>query len=379
MLDSILRPVALPKHLIGRPAPCDFFDVRGTLLLRAGTPVSPLASHGQQHRHLYCSAAQADRIAPANPIAQLHDVAAALANLADYVECGDDPTPENFIRLAHALHGLWQQDADACLGYTRLVQFHRPSICHAIHVALLAAELGAANGLAPAAMINVIGAALTMNISAMSLHDRLSELVGLPDEDTVDEIHAHPVESANSLEQLGPFPQEWIDAVAQHHENIDGSGYPRGLMRTTIVLPARILRIADVLAARLSSRRTRPPRYWNLHQTRDLQRLIQHVFGADLQQLDQPLVRQLMARLSAFPPGSLVRLNNTELGVVSRRNSAHDTPHEVWAFIGGHGRVLDEPRLRKIGPRDYRIHSYVHDELPRLPACDWHRVWGYAH
>ncbi len=41
MLDTILRPVALPQHLLGRPAPCDFFDVKGTLLLKAGIPISP--------------------------------------------------------------------------------------------------------------------------------------------------------------------------------------------------------------------------------------------------------------------------------------------------------------------------------------------------
>lgn len=379
MLDSILRPVVLPNHLIGQPAPCDFFDARGTLLLRAGAPVSPLAARDQQQRHLYCSAAQANRFAPDNPIAQLHDVAAALATLADDIDCDDDPAAEDFIRLAHALHELWQQDADACIGYMRLAHFHRPSVCHAIHAALLAAELGAANGMAPAAMLNVIGAALTMNIGNMGLHDRLHERTGPLDDDDADDVRAHAFESANRLEQLGRFPEAWIDAVAQHHENVDGSGYPLGLMRANIALPARMLRIADVLAARLSSRRGRGPRYWNLHQTRDLPRLIQHVFGADLAQLDQPLVRQLMARLGAFPPGSLVRLNNGELAVVSRRSSTHDTPREVWAFIGGHGRALEEPRLRKISPRDCRIHSYVHDELPRLPACDWHRVWGYAH
>ena len=379
MLDSILRPVALPNHLIGHPAPCDFFDERGTLLLRAGAPVSQRATHGQQQRHLYCTAAQANRFAPANPLAQLHDVAAALATLADYVECGDDPTPDDFTRLAHALHGLWQQDADACIGYMRLEQFHRPSVCHAIRVALFAAELGAANGLTSAALINVIGAALTMNIANMTLHDRLHELVGIPDEDAADDIRAHPLESANRLEQLGRFPDDWLDAVAQHHENVDGSGYPLGLMRATIALPARMLRIADVLAARLSSRRGRGPRYWNLHQARDLPRLIQHVFGADLAHLDQPLVRQLMTRLGAFPPGSLVRLSNGELAVISRRNHAHATPREAWAFIGANGRALDQPRLRTISPRDCRIHSYVHDELPRLPACDWHRVWGYSH
>nr|MBL8457096.1 hypothetical protein [Zoogloeaceae bacterium] len=40
MLDSILRPVAVPPGLLGQPAPCDFFDVRGTLLLREGATIN---------------------------------------------------------------------------------------------------------------------------------------------------------------------------------------------------------------------------------------------------------------------------------------------------------------------------------------------------
>jgi HD-GYP domain-containing protein (c-di-GMP phosphodiesterase class II) len=47
-------------------------------------------------------------------------------------------------------------------------------------------------------------------------------------------------------------------AVAQHHERLDGSGYPFGLLDPDIILEARILAVADVVEAMASYRPYRP-------------------------------------------------------------------------------------------------------------------------
>ena len=380
MFDPVLRPVELPAHLIGRPAPCDFFDARGTLLLRAGSPIVPRREQAPQPRRMFCEARVAERISPLDPIVQLRAAASTLSRLADETRGGALPAAEEFVALARELHELWLLDADARIGYARLVRFDRPSVCHTLLAALFAAELAAANGLPRQAAQDVIGAAATMNIASMDLHDEMFALAGRPDAATRDEIREHPQEAANLLERIGAFSQDWLDAVAQHHENFDGSGYPQRLRRGGITLGARMLRIADMLAARLTGRKRRGPRHWGIHHARDPQRLVEHVFGADLELLDQTLVRLLMTRLGAFPPGTLVRLGNGEMAVVTRRRpDARTTPRDVLAFIGGNGRPLETPRVRHIGPGECRIHSYAHDELPRLPPFPWQRVWGYHH
>ena len=50
------------------------------------------------------------------------------------------------------------------------------------------------------------------------------------------------------------------EIVLQHHERMDGSGYPQGLSGEEITLEARILAMADVLEAMASRRPYRPPR-----------------------------------------------------------------------------------------------------------------------
>ncbi len=54
------------------------------------------------------------------------------------------------------------------------------------------------------------------------------------------------------------FPEEISEIVYQHHESLDGSGYPRGLKGDEICIEARILHIADVVEAISSNRPYRP-------------------------------------------------------------------------------------------------------------------------
>ncbi len=55
-----------------------------------------------------------------------------------------------------------------------------------------------------------------------------------------------------------PFPWPVADIVYQHHEHLDGSGYPRGLTDKQILLEAKILTVADVVEAMSSHRPYRP-------------------------------------------------------------------------------------------------------------------------
>jgi HD-GYP domain-containing protein (c-di-GMP phosphodiesterase class II) len=54
------------------------------------------------------------------------------------------------------------------------------------------------------------------------------------------------------------LPRSIVDAIHQHHERLDGSGYPQGLKGEQICLEARIIAVADVLESMLSHRPYRP-------------------------------------------------------------------------------------------------------------------------
>jgi len=70
-------------------------------------------------------------------------------------------------------------------------------------------------------------------------------------------IRAHPAVAHDILKGI-PFPWPIADIVLQHHERLDGSGYPHGLREAEILPEARILAVADVVEALVSHRPYRP-------------------------------------------------------------------------------------------------------------------------
>jgi len=70
-------------------------------------------------------------------------------------------------------------------------------------------------------------------------------------------IENHPEEGFKILKEIH-FGPPVAEIVRQHHERIDGSGYPRGLKNEEIMLEARIIAAADVVEAISSHRPYRP-------------------------------------------------------------------------------------------------------------------------
>jgi HD-GYP domain-containing protein (c-di-GMP phosphodiesterase class II) len=70
-------------------------------------------------------------------------------------------------------------------------------------------------------------------------------------------IKTHPKAGYEILKSID-FPWPVADIVVQHHERMDGSGYPAGLKGNQSTLEARILAVADVVEAMASHRPYRP-------------------------------------------------------------------------------------------------------------------------
>ncbi len=70
-------------------------------------------------------------------------------------------------------------------------------------------------------------------------------------------IKAHPQNGYDILKSVA-FPWPVIDAILQHHEHLDGSGYPNGLKGAAIGLEARIITVADIVDAMAHHRPYRP-------------------------------------------------------------------------------------------------------------------------
>ena len=81
----------------------------------------------------------------------------------------------------------------------------------------------------------------------------LRKPAGLTDEEYA-EIKRHPEAGRRLLDELGGFSPTVRDLVSDHHERLDGRGYPRGLTEEELPLHTRILTVCDVYDALVSDR-----------------------------------------------------------------------------------------------------------------------------
>lgn len=88
-------------------------------------------------------------------------------------------------------------------------------------------------------------AALLHDVGKLIVPQRILTKPGAPDAAEWEVLHRHPAEGARLTATLQPWLGEWADAIAQHHERWDGSGYPRGLSGAQISYGARIVAVAD--------------------------------------------------------------------------------------------------------------------------------------
>lgn len=128
---------------------------------------------------------------------------------------------------------------------------------HQRRVADLAAAVAVEMGLPTETVDAVSMAGYVHDIGKISVPSEILSKPGKLSEVEMDIIKSHP---EHGREILGEIESPWplAEIVEQHHERLDGSGYPRGLKGEEIMLEARIMAVADVVEAMASHRPYRP-------------------------------------------------------------------------------------------------------------------------
>lgn len=128
---------------------------------------------------------------------------------------------------------------------------------HVVRVQLLAEDLARATGMEAERAADIGWSAMLHDVGKLHVPDRILLKPGPLTAEEWETMRRHPVWGAEILAQGEGF--EVARRIARwHHENIDGSGYPDGLLGERIPLEARIVRIADAFDAMTHARPYKP-------------------------------------------------------------------------------------------------------------------------
>ncbi len=250
-------------------------------------------------------------------------------------------------------------NALACLGCIRDKDSYLME--HSVNLSVLMSIFGKSIQLDRDIMHQAVVGALLHDIGKILIPDDILHKPGKLTEDEFVQMKTHAEHSHTILmatDGVGPLS---VVVAGQHHEKMDGSGYPKGLKGDEISPFGRMAAIVDVYDAITADRcyhKGMPP-------TMAVKKLLE---WSD-HHLDRSLVSHFIRCIGIYPVGSLVLLESGRLGVVIEANESDQRLPVVRimyhtrfrTFIKTERLDLSMPKVqdrivKAVEPRDYQIH-----------------------
>ena len=276
----------------------------------------------------------------------------------------------DFVSQLHlfALHILKLLDCNVDVGIFRAVrqenqQHFYYGYTHCIHTAVLGVLLSRYLHWPQERLMSLLKAALTMNLSILELQGQMAaQDVPMKDRQRA-EIQAHPEKSVALLKKLGVTDADWLTTILQHHEHVDGTGYPSQC--TNVSEMAIALRVCDVLMAKISPRALRA--------ALSPQDAIRQLYREDK---GGPISTAIIKEFGIYPPGDFVKMASGELGIVVQRTANAKAPI-VAAITDTAGHPVTSTVRRDTSQAGFAI-TGTHSDPAMLKRLPPERLYGFS-
>ena len=207
--------------------------------------------------------------------------------------------------------------------------------------------------------------ALTMNVAMLELQNALYSQSAPLDAMQRRGLVAHPEAAVAWLVERGADDPLWLDVVRQHHEAVDGNGYPRGLRGQQIRPEAQAVSLADRYCGMVSERAYRPGA--------SPPAALREIYLKHGSAIDPKLISLLVKVMGVYPPGTAVELANGETAVVLRRTRNAGAPIVRVLDLADARPAVGWPK-RSTGDPIHAIRR-ADDERTRALGADPLRLW----
>jgi len=248
--------------------------------------------------------------------------------------------------VAEGLVESMVETPDAMLWVARLRDQDKSTYHHCLKVAIYLIALGRHIGFPRDDLVRLGQIGMLADVGKIRLPRALLEKPGMltPAEHAV--VKRHVQIGVEALRKSMSLDRVVEQGIMQHHERLDGSGYPHGLKGKEIGIFGRMTAIADCFAALISDRP-----YARAVSPHDALMQMYQWCGTSFH---EPLLEQFVQAIGVFPVGSLIELSNGEAAIVLAHNRVRRLEPRVLVLTDTKGNQLDEPFERDLlnGPVD---------------------------
>jgi HD-GYP domain-containing protein (c-di-GMP phosphodiesterase class II) len=359
---------------VGEPIPWNVYDRNGQLLLHAGVVIESTHQVAElKERGLFVNTsdwevgggivAAKEKISAFMLLDELHE---NMERLFGHISV-DDSLVEKTLKIVKIIQQACEVDEEVAIASIFIGRDGRYPVVHPIQVGVLCEIVAKHFGRPAEERQMLVAAAITMNVSMVNLQTKLHVQKELLSEAQRQELRNHPQASFDLLKQKGVTDPTWLNAVLQHHEKADGSGYAQGLSGGAISPAARLITLADVYCALVTARIHRPAMLPNV--------AMREVFLQRGKQVDPVMTDQFVKVVGIYPPGTFLRLMNGEIAIVTRHGKSSALPI-VQSVAGARGAPLSVYIKRDCSNEKYAIREVISKDEACIKV-NRYALWGH--
>lgn len=215
--------------------------------------------------------------------------------------------------LAHSIVDELLKQSNISVDMISVASFDTATYIHSINVAVLSVIIGIGSGMGDKHLKLLSEAALLHDIGKLSVNLEILNKKGTLTEEEMIIMRSHPMEGYNMVKDNMSISAVVKNAILSHHENEDGSGYPRGLIAEQIHPFAKIIHVCDVYDALIANRVYREA----LNPAEAIEYLMSHCWTL----FDSNYVKKLLEYISPYPTGITIELSNGKQAIVTEQST----------------------------------------------------------
>ena len=208
---------------------------------------------------------------------------------------------------------------------------------HSINVAILAGGIGVAFEDSEKQLLNLCVSSLLHDLGFMKVPEALIKKPGELNKEEFRQFQKHTSYGLDLLANISDLPESVQEVVYQHHERIDGTGYPEGRKGSEISESAKIVAIVEAYE---TMTHPRPYRRDKVIPYDGVRKVVQEAKST----FETRLVKKFLKFITPYPLGSFVLLNNNEIGRVAQAHDDHPLRPVIEIFFDSNGKPPEEPK-----------------------------------